>query len=1229
MFLGGTMDNGRAGHQGSLPSSTGSRPASLSIRLLGSFQVSVTDRLVEPHAWRLRKATHLVKILALAPGHRLHRDQVIDALWPEIDPDSALSSFHQALHAARRALEPDRSARASGSLLRLHQQVLSFEPADAVWVDAEAFQAAVLVARSSPDLDAHLAAQALYTGDLLPEDLYESWTQRARDSLHEMFLDLLLNTARLQEERGASADAIETLRRLIDTDPLNEPAHAALMRLYAGSGRRDQALRIYQQLSERLRAELDAEPSPEVSRFHQRISAGDLVHTMVVTPKPPARPKPSVQAQPERDGGSRISLVQFAREDGVFNRRPELDYLQRAFDALHADRGQIVLLAGEPGIGKTRLAETLAHFANLNGATVLWARCHEAVGTPAFWPWLQIVRSSLRANPTDVVTADLGMGAGPIAQVVPEIRALLPDIPAPPELDPDQARFRFFESVTSFLVRLSERHPLVLILDDLHWADRSSLMLLEFLGDEIEAQRIMLIGMYRDADAASNVALIRALERLNRSRATQRLMLSGFEIQDTAQYGAFIAGRPLPENLVQTIYERTDGNPFFLREVVQLLAAEGDEGDPSDLGRWGTTVPLGVREAVTLRLSRLSDDARRVLVDAAVIGSEFELALLSTVSDLAIDRILDLLEEAISLGVIAEDNNWPERFRFTHVLVRQTLYESLIVARRARIHARIGSALEEISASSVDPPYAELAHHFSLAAAAGEAERAVKYLTAAGEQSMARIAYAEAVDQFRHALEILDRFMPERQVGQFDLLLMLARAALATGESDDAHIQCLRAVDVARSIGDPERLALAALEVVDFTSSITEWRASDEIALLEEALAALPPGVHPLRARLMSRLAYLLVYDKTRPDSLAVHSYREQLARDAVAMARLIGRPEIIVDALRSAHDALWTYEDVDERLVIAREQLSLAMETDDPRMQLSTRAQLIGHFLIKGLIDEVDQQLDAYEVLAMRYHLDFNLWSVTAKRAMRAFMRGELVESEQLMDRARAIGLRPNPEVSRFTMLIQLFVLRREQDRRQEIEEIISAEALNHPTEPFWQCLMAVLHADAERRDEVAQIMAGLLDAGPDALSRDSYWLASQALVADASASVGDTRHAAALLASLTPYSRQFVSPGNNMIFLGPLSHYLGRLSDTLERWGDAASYYEAALAAEKRVRIPIFEGHTEYAYAGMLTRRGDRSTASLHLDRALGIAERFSLARLHRQAVALREQPAACHSP
>jgi tetratricopeptide (TPR) repeat protein len=707
-------------------------------------------------------------------------------------------------------------------------------------------------------------------------------------------------------------------------------------------------------------------------------------------------------------------------------------------------------------------------------------------------------------------------------------------------------------------------------------------------------------------------------------------MLGGLEIQDTAQYGAFIAGRPLPENLVETIYERTNGNPFFLREVVQLLADEGYEGDPSDLSRWGPTVPLGVREAVTLRLSRLSDDARRVLVDAAIIGSEFGLELLATVSNMSIDDLLDLLEEAIALGVIVEDSTLPNRFRFTHILVRQALYESLILARRARVHARIGEALEKISASSSDPPYAELAHHFFLSAATGEAERAVKYLTAAGEQSMARLAYVEAVDQFRHALEIVERFMPERQDAQFDVLLLLARAELAAGESDGARASRLRSVELARRLGDPERLAMAALQMVDIASDYLDWRAHDEAVLLEEVLMALPQGDGRLRIQLMSRLAHVLLFDKTTPESRERTVQRERLVQEAVSMAKRIGTPELIADALRAAHDVLWTYEDVDERIDIARELLALSIETANPQLELAARAQLTGEFLIKGLVNEADQELDAYETIATEYQLPLNIWSVTAKRAMRAFMRGELSESEALMEQARAIGRRSAPGVSQLSYLLQLFVMRREQDRLIEVEAMLTAEAVNHPSEALWNCLLAVLYVDTDRHDEASRIVAEVIDQPDNAIPRDSFWLASLVLIANACVELRDTGHAAVLLALLRPYANRFVCPGNHVIFLGPVSYYLGCLATCLEQWDAAAAYFDQALAAERAAATPVFEGRTALAYARMLARRGNSDDrATQFINAALHLSNRYGLARLGSLARTRREILPTCHSP
>src|SRR5579875_239042 len=613
-------------------------PSRLTIQLLGSFRVTVGDRVVDDRAWRLKRATQLVKLLALAPGHRLHRDQLIDQLWPDADGDWAAASFHQALHAARNALEPRRPARSANSLLSLQRQVLILAPETDCWIDSEAFVEAAAGARASDDVSDSLAALALYAGDLLPEDLYESWTAADREQLRQIYLSLLFTTAQRQAAAGLAADAIGTLQTLIGEDSLNEAAYVALMRLEARSGQRDRAARHYQQLREMLETELATEPSPEATELYRRIIAGEFTTPLIVPgPMAPATTRPARPAAPAPSAPE--SLVDRARADGLIAREAELTSLPTAFDAMLAGKGQIVLLAGEPGIGKTRLAEVLADYAMSRGTTALWAYGHEAPDVPAFWFWAQLVRASLRERPIDEARADLGVEAGPIAQVVPELFQLLPDLPEPVTLDPAQARYRFFDSMTAYLEQLSRRTPLVLLLDDLQWADRASIALLEFMADLIADQRILVLLTYRAAEAQGNQQLLQTIERLRRSRSAQRLDLSGFAPEETARFGELVGGRSLPAEVRASVYARTDGNPLFVRELVRLfVAGSGDtvESDlPSGPGRWGSTVPAGIREAVGMRLRLLADETRRLLSIAAVIGSTFALDVLTATADVS------------------------------------------------------------------------------------------------------------------------------------------------------------------------------------------------------------------------------------------------------------------------------------------------------------------------------------------------------------------------------------------------------------------------------------------------------------------------------------------------------------------------------------------------------------------------------------------------------------------
>jgi predicted ATPase len=278
-------------------------------------------------------------------------------------------------------------------------------------------------------------------------------------------------------------------------------------------------------------------------------------------------------------------------------REPELRRLRSALDAAAAGQGGLALVTGEPGIGKTRLVQELAAYARQQGTWVLWGRCAEDAGAPAYWPWVQLVRGYVRAHEPHLLAAELGVGAAVVAQLVPELRELLPDLPEPPPLAPAPARFRLFDAVTGFLQRAAARQPLVLLFDDLHAADAPSLLLLRFLARGLDAFRILVVGTARDVDLTQHHALAQTLAALTREPDGAHLRLRGLSREDVGRFIERLTGRASSEPLVATVHERTDGNPFFVTEVVRLLAAE----DPPDAPRGADrvlAVPESVRAAV-------------------------------------------------------------------------------------------------------------------------------------------------------------------------------------------------------------------------------------------------------------------------------------------------------------------------------------------------------------------------------------------------------------------------------------------------------------------------------------------------------------------------------------------------------------------------------------------------------------------------------------------------------
>ena len=1159
----------------------------MEFRLLGPIEVRDDDRVLPLAAGQQRA---LLALLLLRANATVSRDRLIHDLWGEQPPSTAGKALQGHVSTLRKLLEPGRASgaggrvivtRGSGYELRLESEQLDLSRFERLRDEGRR-----ALAQGEPGRAGALLreALALWRGPALADVAYERFAQTEIARLEELRVAALEDRFEADLAIGRHSELVGEVEALVQEHPLRERLRGQLMVALYGAGRQAEALDAYQAARQALVEGLGIEPSRQLRGLHQAILRQDPGLDSPAT----AEPAPAWAAETAR---------------GVFvGREAEIAQLRVGLEDALAGRGHLFVLMGEPGIGKSHLADELIRDAAARGARVLAGRCWEAGGAPAYWPWVQALRAYIREVEPEALRSQLGAGAAELAQIVPELRQILPGLPEPASLESEGARFRLFDSVGRFLKNAAAVCPLVLVIDDLHAADEPSLLLLRFVAGELGGSRMLVVGTYRDVDPTVRDPLASTLAELARAQVTRRIELGGLTPADVARYIELTAAATPPAELIAAIHAETEGNPLFVGEVVRLLAAEGRLADVDARALGTLSIPQGVREVIGRRLGRLSQECRRVLTLASVLGREFGLDALERLSELQADELLEVLDEAVAARVLAAVPGIHGRLRFAHALIRETLYDGLTAPRRFQLHRRAGEALESLYARDPEPHVAELAHHFLEAAPGGNVEKALEYGQRAGERALKLLAYEEAARFYELSLQALELTHSTDQVERCQLLLALGDALAKAGSSSEAKETFLAAAGLARTSQLPELLARAAL---GYGGRFPWLRAGNDgrlVPLLEEALAGLGDA-SALRVRLLARLAGAL---RDQPSL----EPRSSLSRQAVEIARQLGDPDTLGYALVSLAMATWGPE-TEELAAIADEVSRLAEDTDDT--ERAFQACWLHHITSMTLGDpaRVAALADEHRALADELKQPSQQWYSAVMRTEWALLRGEFSEGEQLAEEALRLGRRAQSWDAHFAYRIAMFVLRREQGRLPEIEELIQRSIDEHAGYRSFRSLVPLLALELGREDEARRTFDELAAVDFAKLPRDSEWLFSLSVLAEAAVRLEDGDEAAILYRLLHPFARLNAS-ASGAAAIGSVARYIAMLATATSRWEDSARHFEDALVVNARMGARPWLAHTQRDFARMLFTRnapGDRERAKLLLSQALTTYEELGL--------------------
>jgi tetratricopeptide (TPR) repeat protein len=759
------------------------------------------------------------------------------------------------------------------------------------------------------------------------------------------------------------------------------------------------------------------------------------------------------------------------------------------------------------------------------------------------------------------------------------------------------------------------RTSIVLVLDDLHWADASSLRLLEFVVAECADARLLVLGTYRDAGIDRRHPLSNTLSELARSARFERLSLGGLSVDEAR---ALVAGAdPKVAAALARLHETTEGNPFYLAEMARWLAG------PEPAGGAGTRLPAGVRAAIGSRLNRLSPECNRALAAAAVIGREFDWTVLVRVADeVSEDACAAALEEALAAGVV-EQGHEPDAYRFCHALIRETLYDEIPAIRRPRLHHRVASALEETTRHDPEPALSRLAFHFGAAGADG-APKALDYGRRAGERAMSVGAYEDAARAFGDALAALtvfERRAASDPLARCDLMIRQGEAQVFAADYATARATLRAAADLAMAAGSGTHLARAAIAFED-----ASWRpglsGDESIGLLREALARIGDGDSLASARVLGSLTRALIFSGELDEAI-------RTSERAVAAARLSGEPGALATALIAGLSARWVPARLDERLRAADEAIAIARRLGDRGLMLEATPWRLFDLMEKGVDDAFLDEHRAFARIADEMRRPFYIYTAESFGPALALMGGDLEASGQRAEALRRSGERQPGLDAAGVHAIQMFTLRREQGELRQLAPIVRHFVATTPSASRWRPGLALVYAELGMDEEARREFDALSAAGFADLPRDAMWAASIAYLSEVCAMLGDRRRAPALTRLLWPYRDRNLLVGTSVACFGAASRFLGLLAATEGRVDAAIEHFRHAIAFNARQGALTWLAHSRFECARLLRTRGDpgdAAQAATLLADAAHAARRFGLAALAARIAALEARgPAA----